>query len=58
MLASCKDAYDLDTYRRLEEVGVTHLITQPWLFYGGEPDDLEARVTGIHRFADDILDRW
>lgn len=58
VLASCKDAYDLDTYRALEAVGVTHLITQPWLFYGGETDDLDARVTGIHRFADDILDRW
>jgi probable F420-dependent oxidoreductase len=58
VLASCKDAYDLDGYRRLEEVGVTHLITQPWLFYAGETDDLDARTTGIHRFADDILDRW
>jgi probable F420-dependent oxidoreductase len=58
VLASCKDAYDLDGYRRLEDAGVTHLITQPWLFYGGESDDLDTRVTGIHRFADDILDAW
>ena len=58
VLASCKDAYDLDGYRRLEEVGVTHLVTQPWLFYAGETDDLDARITGIHRFADDVLDAW
>lgn len=58
VLASCKDAYDLDGYRRLEEVGVTHLITQPWIFYGGPTDELSARVDGIHRFAEDVLDRW
>ena len=58
MLASCKDAWDLDGYRRLEEVGVTHLVTQPWLFYAGETDDVAARVEGIHRFADDIIDRY
>jgi probable F420-dependent oxidoreductase len=58
VLASCRDAWDLDGYRRLEDVGVTHLVTQPWLFYGGETDDIDARVDGIHRFADDILDRY
>jgi probable F420-dependent oxidoreductase len=58
VLASCKDAWDIDGYRRLEQIGVTHLVTQPWLFYAGETDDLAARVEGVHRFADDILDRY
>jgi alkanesulfonate monooxygenase SsuD/methylene tetrahydromethanopterin reductase-like flavin-dependent oxidoreductase (luciferase family) len=57
VLASCKDAWDLDGYRRLEEVGVTHLVTQPWLFYGGDTLDLQQRIDGIHRFAEDIIAR-
>lgn len=58
VLASCRDAWDLDGYRRLEEIGVTHLVTQPWLFYAGDTQDVGERVDGIHRFADDIIDRW
>ena len=46
VLASCKDAWDLDGYRRLEEVGVTHLVTQPWLFYAGETDDVDRPGRG------------
>jgi probable F420-dependent oxidoreductase len=57
VLASCKDAWDLDGYRRLEEVGVTHLVTQPWLFYSGDTDDVHERIDGIRRFADDIIAR-
>jgi probable F420-dependent oxidoreductase len=57
VLASCKDAWDLDGYRRLEDVGVTHLVTQPWLFYGGDTPDVAARVEGIHRFAEDVIAR-
>ncbi|MGI8664289.1 MAG: TIGR03619 family F420-dependent LLM class oxidoreductase [Acidimicrobiales bacterium] len=55
MVGSCTDAYDLDGYRRLEEAGVTHLLTLPWIFYGGYTDDLQQRVDGIKRFADDII---
>jgi probable F420-dependent oxidoreductase len=55
VLASCRDAWDLDGYRRLEAIGVTHLVTQPWLFYAGDTQDVAARVDGIHRFADDII---
>ncbi len=55
VLASCRDAWDLEGYRRLEAIGVTHLVTQPWLFYGGETDDVQQRVDGITRFADEIL---
>lgn len=51
------DAFDLDGYRRLEELGVTHLLTQPWIFYGGATDDLEAKKEGLRRFSDDILQK-
>ena len=55
MLVSCSDVWDLDGYRALEELGATHLVTFPWVFYGAADDDLQAKVDGIHRFADDVL---
>jgi probable F420-dependent oxidoreductase len=58
VVGSANDAFDLDGYRRLEEVGVTHLLTMPWVFYSGFTDDLQLRVDGMARFADDILARW
>jgi len=58
VLAACTDAWDLDGYRRLEAVGVTHLVTQPWLFYAGDTLDLGERVDGVKRFAEDIIARF
>jgi probable F420-dependent oxidoreductase len=58
MVCSSLEAVDYDGYRRLEEVGVTHLLTMPWVFYGGFTDDLDQRLDGTARFADDILSRW
>jgi probable F420-dependent oxidoreductase len=58
VIASCNDAGDYDGYRRLEEIGVTHLLTLPWIFYSGWTADLQPRIDGIHRFADDILARF
>jgi probable F420-dependent oxidoreductase len=58
VVASASDAFDLDGYRRLTDVGVTHLLTMPWVFYAGFTDDLQQRLDGLHRFAEDILQRW
>jgi probable F420-dependent oxidoreductase len=58
VVAACKDAWDLDGYRRLHDVGVTHLLTQPWMFYGGDTTDLDARIDGIARFGEDVIGRW
>jgi probable F420-dependent oxidoreductase len=57
-VGSCNDAYDYDGYRRLEDAGVTHLLTLPWIFYGGYTDDLQRRLDGIRRFADDVIARF
>jgi probable F420-dependent oxidoreductase len=55
---STLDAFDADGYRRLRDLGVTDVITQPWLLYGGGPfASLEEKKDGIKRFADDILHR-
>lgn len=58
VIAACNDAVDYDGYKRLEEIGVTHLLTLPWIFYSGWTTDLRARIEGLHRFADDILARF
>ena len=57
IVAACKDAFDVDGYRRLEDVGVTHLQTMPWVFYGGSSDVLEDKCTGLRRFADEVIAR-
>jgi alkanesulfonate monooxygenase SsuD/methylene tetrahydromethanopterin reductase-like flavin-dependent oxidoreductase (luciferase family) len=54
VLASVLDAVTLDQYRRLEEFGVTHVQTMPWVFYGGPTEDLAKRVEGIRRFGDEV----
>jgi alkanesulfonate monooxygenase SsuD/methylene tetrahydromethanopterin reductase-like flavin-dependent oxidoreductase (luciferase family) len=58
VVGSSKDAFDLDGYRRLADVGVTHLLTMPWVFYGGFTDDLQQRIDGTYRFAEDIVARF
>ena len=55
---SARDAWDLDGYRRLHDVGVTHLVTMPWYFYAGAEADLAQKVEGIHRFAEDVIAKW
>jgi probable F420-dependent oxidoreductase len=55
---SARDAADLDGYRRLHEIGVTHLVTMPWYFYGGPDVDLAGKREGIERFADDVIAKW
>ncbi|MEE2663174.1 MAG: TIGR03619 family F420-dependent LLM class oxidoreductase [Myxococcota bacterium] len=58
----CIDAFDLDGFKRMEDAGVTHLLTTPWLF--GKPVDykqlvkghpLETLRDGLQRFADDVI---
>ena len=39
----------------MAELGVTQLITVPWLFYGTTRDELEAKLDGIRRFGDEVI---
>ncbi len=55
VIAACKDAFDLDAYRRLEERGITQLMTVPWLLYGKPAAALQAKCDAIRRFADDVI---
>ncbi len=55
IIAACTDAADVDGYKRVEEAGVTTLQTMPWIFHGGPTEDLQKKIDGIRRFADDIF---
>jgi probable F420-dependent oxidoreductase len=55
VMASASDAHDVDGYRRLGDGGVTHILTMPWAFYHGLTDELDKKVDGIRRFADDVI---
>jgi hypothetical protein len=56
-IGSANDAFDVDGYKRVEEAGITDLLTMPWVFYSGFTDVLQEKVDGIYRFADDILSK-
>jgi len=55
VMATPSDAWDVDGYRRLEDAGVTHILTMPWPFYHGDSQTLEHKIDGIMRFADDVI---
>jgi alkanesulfonate monooxygenase SsuD/methylene tetrahydromethanopterin reductase-like flavin-dependent oxidoreductase (luciferase family) len=57
VIASATDAFDVDGYRRLEDVGVTHIMTLPWIFYRGSTASLADKKDGITRFAEDVIRR-
>ncbi|MEZ4287825.1 MAG: TIGR03619 family F420-dependent LLM class oxidoreductase [Polyangiales bacterium] len=51
------DVFGVDGYKRLEDAGVTDIITVPWLMYGTpmQGGDLKGRVDGLKRFADTVI---
>jgi probable F420-dependent oxidoreductase len=56
--AVCVDRFGLDGYRAQADLGVTDVITVPWVFYGvGFDGPLGAKRDGIKRFADEIIGR-
>jgi probable F420-dependent oxidoreductase len=55
VMASASDAFTLDGYRRLAEIGVTHVLTLPWIFSHGDTKVLREKKDGMHRFADDVI---
>jgi len=55
VLAALRDAFDLDGWRRAEQAGVTHAMTQPWLFHAGPGASLAQKQDALRRFADDFV---
>jgi alkanesulfonate monooxygenase SsuD/methylene tetrahydromethanopterin reductase-like flavin-dependent oxidoreductase (luciferase family) len=61
VFAACPDANDIDGYQRMEQAGITHLVTKPWRLYS-ETDVLGiASVAemkdGLRRFGDEVIAR-
>ncbi len=54
VFAAVSDAVTHEDYRRLEEIGVSHVLTMPWLFYGAS-ETLAQKLDGIARFGDDVV---
>lgn len=55
VFASVTDAAGIDGYRRLEDIGVTHVVTFPWVFYHGLTERLDEKIDGIARFGDEVI---
>lgn len=53
VMATPMDAYDSAGYAKLEDAGVTHILTMPWIFYHGDTQDLSLKLDGIEQFARD-----
>ncbi|MEM9254293.1 MAG: TIGR03619 family F420-dependent LLM class oxidoreductase [Pseudomonadota bacterium] len=58
VMATPSDAWDLDGYKRLADAGITHILTMPWAFYHGETDELDKKIDGVKRYADDIISQF
>jgi len=55
VMASASDAFTIDGYRRLETIGVTHVLTLPWIFTHGDTKVLSEKKDGMRRCADAVI---
>lgn len=55
MTVSLNDAVSAADFRRAEEVGVTDIITMPWVYHGGFRQTLDQKLDGLRRFADEVV---
>jgi probable F420-dependent oxidoreductase len=57
--AVCIDRFGLDGYREQAEIGVTDVITQPWVFEGvGFDDPVGPKKDAIKKFGDEIISKF
>ena len=54
---ACRDAFDLDGYRRMRDAGITHAATAPWVLHGHPLIDPDRDVVfdSVRRFADEVI---
>jgi alkanesulfonate monooxygenase SsuD/methylene tetrahydromethanopterin reductase-like flavin-dependent oxidoreductase (luciferase family) len=57
-VVAATDTFDVDGYRRLEDLGATTLTTAPWVLYGADPNSLEEKKDALKRFADDVISKF
>jgi probable F420-dependent oxidoreductase len=56
IVAACSDVVDVDGFRRLEDAGVTQILTKPWVFYCGPKASLRDKCEALVRYAGEIID--
>lgn len=44
-----------EAMEEVEAMGVTEVITSPWYFYPGDPDDPIAQLDSVTRFGDEVI---
>jgi len=57
VIGTANDAFGLDGYRRLEELGVSTVLTLPWIFYGADPTSVSEKCDAVRRFGDEVISR-
>jgi probable F420-dependent oxidoreductase len=57
VMASPNDAFEYNGYKKLEDQGVSHILTMPWHIYYGEQANLAEKQQAIARFADDVISK-
>jgi probable F420-dependent oxidoreductase len=58
VLATPMDVFDVDGYKRLEDQGVTRIMTQPWQIYSPGTKDLQLEKDAVARYADDVIAKF
>ena len=48
-------APSVEAMEELEALGVTEVITVPWYFYPGDPEDPQAQDEAVARFGTEVI---
>ena len=53
---SCWDAFSLEGFGKMKDLGVTTMTTYPWMLYGTMNDaPLEQKIEGMQKFYDEVI---
>ena len=55
LCVAARDCLRLSQYQEAAAMGVSELVTVPWLFYGDDHQSLEQKCEGIQRFGEEVL---
>ena len=56
--ALCVDAFDLDGFRRMEEIGVTDAVVCPWYFRPGDVNAVDHQVDAVAWFGEEMVSQF
>jgi len=53
---SCWDAFSLEGFGQMQDLGVTTMTTYPWMLYGTMNDaPLDQKIEGMEKFYNEII---